>query len=108
MGHQRLVCWRAHSGLDDRRCFRQPGPMLRTMRVQYPGAIYHVMGPLSMQKLVVVLGTNASGKSELGIRLANHLGGEVVSADSRQVYRGMYLGNVKITPAQAGTVRHHL
>ena len=44
-----------------------------------------------MQKLVVILGTNASGKSELGIRLAKHFGGEVVSADSRQVYRGLDL-----------------
>jgi tRNA dimethylallyltransferase len=61
-----------------------------------------------MQNLVVILGTNASGKSELGIRLANHLGGEVVSADSRQVYRGLDLGSGKITPAQAGSVKHHL
>ncbi len=61
-----------------------------------------------MQKLVVLLGTNASGKSELGIRLASHLGGEVVSADSRQVYRGLDLGAGKITPTQAGTVKHHL
>jgi tRNA dimethylallyltransferase len=61
-----------------------------------------------MQNLVVILGTNASGKSELGIRLANHLGGEIVSADSRQVYRGLDLGSGKITPAQAGTVKHHL
>ena len=61
-----------------------------------------------MQNLVVILGTNASGKSELGIRLANHLGGEVVSADSRQVYRGLDLGSGKITAAQAGTVKHHL
>ena len=51
-----------------------------------------------MQNLFVILGTNASGKSELGIRLANHLGGEVVSADSRQVYRGLDLGSGKITP----------
>src|ERR1017187_849244 len=61
-----------------------------------------------MQNLVVIVGTNASGKSELGIRLANHLGGEVVSADSRQVYRGLDLGSGKITPVQAGTVKHHL
>src|SRR5512135_3065488 len=61
-----------------------------------------------MQKLVVILGTNASGKSDLGLRLAWHLGGEVVSADSRQVYRGLDLGSGKITPAQAGTVKHHL
>jgi len=61
-----------------------------------------------MHKLVVILGTNASGKSALGIRLAEHFGGEVVSADSRQVYRGLNLGTGKITPEQAGTVRHHL
>ena len=54
-----------------------------------------------MQKLVVILGTNASGKSDLGIRLAKHFGGEIVSADSRQVYRGLDLGSGKITPAQA-------
>ena len=61
-----------------------------------------------MQNLVVILGTNASGKSELGIRLAQHSGGEIVSADSRQVYRGLDLGSGKITAAQAGTVKHHL
>jgi tRNA dimethylallyltransferase len=61
-----------------------------------------------MQRLVVILGTNASGKSDLGIRLAKQFGGEVVSADSRQVYRGLDLGSGKITPAQAGTVKHHL
>jgi tRNA dimethylallyltransferase len=63
---------------------------------------------LSMHKLVVILGTNASGKSDLGIRLAKHFGGEIVSADSRQVYRGLDLGSGKITPAQAATVKHHL
>ncbi len=61
-----------------------------------------------MRKLVVILGTNASGKSELGIRLASHFGGEIVSADSRQVYRRLDLGSGKITPAQAAIVRHHL
>lgn len=61
-----------------------------------------------MQRLVVILGTNASGKSDLGIRLAQHFGGEVVSADSRQVYRGLDLGSGKITPAQAASVKHHL
>lgn len=61
-----------------------------------------------MHKLVVILGTNASGKSELGIRLAQHFGGEIVSADSRQVYRGLDLGSGKITPAQAAAVKHHL
>jgi tRNA dimethylallyltransferase len=61
-----------------------------------------------MQKLVVILGTNASGKSDLGIRLARHFGGEIVSADSRQVYRGLDLGSGKINAAQAALVKHHL
>ncbi len=61
-----------------------------------------------MQNLVAILGTNASGKSDLGIRLAQHFGGEIVSADSRQVYRGLDLGTGKITAAQAATVKHHL
>lgn len=61
-----------------------------------------------MQKLVVILGTNASGKSALGVRLAGHFGGEIVSADSRQVYRGLDLGSGKITPAQAAGIKHHL
>lgn len=59
-------------------------------------------------KLVVVLGTNASGKSELGIRLAGRFGGEIISADSRQVFRGLDLGSGKITPEQARRVPHHL
>lgn len=61
-----------------------------------------------MQKLVVILGTNASGKSDLGLRLAEHFGGEVISADSRQVFRNLDLGSGKITPAQAARVKHHL
>lgn len=61
-----------------------------------------------MKKLAVILGTNASGKSDLGIRLAQLFGGEIVSADSRQVYRGLDLGSGKISPAQAALVKHHL
>ena len=46
-------------------------------------------------KLIAVMGTNASGKSGLGVELALRYGGEVVSADSRQVYRGMDIGTGK-------------
>jgi tRNA dimethylallyltransferase len=59
-------------------------------------------------KLVVLLGTNASGKSDLGVRLARRFGGEIVSADSRQVYRGLDLGSGKITTEQMQGVPHHL
>ncbi len=61
-----------------------------------------------LPKLIVIAGTNASGKSGLGIRLAKHYGGEVVSADSRQVFRGLDLGSGKITPEEANGVPHHL
>jgi tRNA dimethylallyltransferase len=59
-------------------------------------------------KLAVLLGTNASGKSALGIRLASHFDGEIISADSRQVYRGLDLGSGKITAEQTQRVPHHL
>ena len=59
-------------------------------------------------KLIAVMGTNASGKSGLGIELAARYGGEVVSADSRQVFRGLDLGSGKITPEEAKVVPHHL
>lgn len=59
-------------------------------------------------KLIVIQGTNASGKSGLGVRLAAHYGGEIVSADSRQVFRGLDLGSGKITPEEMNGVPHHL
>lgn len=61
-----------------------------------------------MEKLVAVVGTNASGKSGLGIALAKKYGGEVISADSRQVYRGLDLGSGKVTAEEMQGVPHHL
>ena len=61
-----------------------------------------------LAKLVVVAGPTASGKSSLGIALAQALQGEIVSADSRQVYRGLDLGAAKVTPAERALVPHHL
>ena len=58
--------------------------------------------------LQVILGTTASGKSSLGIALALHLQGEIVSADSRQVYRGLDIGTAKVSPAEQKLVPHHL
>jgi len=60
------------------------------------------------EKLVAIVGTNASGKSGLGVRLAKKWGGEVISADSRQIYRKMNLGSGKITPEEMDGVPHHL
>jgi len=58
--------------------------------------------------LIVILGPTACGKSGLGIELARTLGGEVVSADSRQVFRGLDLGTGKVTPEEIQGVPHHL
>ena len=51
-------------------------------------------------KLVVITGPTASGKTALGVALARRLGGEVVSADSMQIYRGMDIGTAKPTPEE--------
>jgi tRNA dimethylallyltransferase len=59
-------------------------------------------------ELVVVVGPTASGKTELAIRLAEALGGEVVGADSVQVYRGFDLGSGKPTAAERARAPHHL
>ena len=63
---------------------------------------------MNKPKLITVIGTTASGKSSLGIELADFYGGEIVSADSRQIYRKMDLGTGKITPEEAARVPHHL
>jgi tRNA dimethylallyltransferase len=61
-----------------------------------------------LPKLVVLLGPTASGKSGSGIRLAQHFNGEIISADSRQVYRGLDIGTAKVTPAEQALVPHHV
>ncbi len=57
--------------------------------------------------LLVILGPTASGKTRLGVEAARALGGEIISADSRQVYRGMDLGTGKDL-AEYGEIPHHL
>ena len=64
------------------------------------------MTPLALPKLIVVLGTTACGKSGLGVELAKRFGGEIVSADSRQVYRGLDLGTGKVTEEALAGVPH--
>jgi len=57
---------------------------------------------------VVVVGPTATGKTEIAIALAEALGGEIVSADSRQIYRSMDIGTAKATPGQRARVPHYL
>lgn len=62
----------------------------------------------SMKKLIVLTGPTAVGKTDLSIRLAKGVGGEIISADSMQVYRRMNIGTAKIRPEEMDGVRHHL
>lgn len=59
-------------------------------------------------KLIAIVGPTASGKTSLGIYLARKLNGEIISADSRQVYRGLDIGTGKATKKEMAGVRHHL
>ena len=61
-----------------------------------------------LKKLIVILGPTASGKSELAIKLAKKLKGEIVSADSRQVYKGMDIGTAKPTKKERKEILHYL
>lgn len=60
------------------------------------------------QPLVVILGPTAVGKTELAIRIAERMNGEIVSADSRLFYRGMDIGTAKPNPEEQRRVPHHL
>ncbi|MDO8522420.1 MAG: tRNA (adenosine(37)-N6)-dimethylallyltransferase MiaA [bacterium] len=60
------------------------------------------------QKVLVIVGPTASGKSALAVELARKFGGEIISADSRQVYKGLDLGTGKITKQEMRGVPHHL
>ena len=59
-------------------------------------------------RIIVVAGPTASGKTRLGIELAKAFGGEIVSADSMQLYRGMDVGTAKATPEEQAAAPHHM
>lgn len=58
--------------------------------------------------LVILTGPTAVGKTALSIKLASEIGGEIISADSMQVYRQMDIGSAKIKPEEMGGITHHL
>ncbi len=59
-------------------------------------------------RVVAVVGPTATGKSDLAVALAQRLGGEIVNADSMQLYEGMDIGTAKLRPDERGGVPHHL
>ena len=62
----------------------------------------------ALKPLVILTGPTAVGKTSLSIRLAKEIGGEIISADSMQVYRGMDIGSAKVTKDEMQGVPHYL
>src|SRR3989338_3879353 len=59
------------------------------------------------KKIVIVVGPNASGKSNLAVKLAKKINGEIISVDSRQIYKNLDIGSGKITKKEMGGIPHH-
>ena len=70
--------------------------------------MYRGKGDTTHRGVLVITGPTATGKTALGVRVALGFGGEVVSADAMQVYRGMVIGTAAPTPAECKGVPHHL
>ena len=62
----------------------------------------------SLNKIIVLLGPTAAGKSGLAVKLAKKFNGEIISADSRQIYKGLDIGTEKMTKKERKGVRHHM
>jgi len=61
-----------------------------------------------MNKIIIILGQTSTGKSDFAVQIAKDINGEIISADSRQVYKGMNLGTGKITKKEMMGIPHHL
>jgi tRNA dimethylallyltransferase len=85
--------------------------MANPQDIHPPSSILHPLPRRSEAKTgrpIFIAGPTAVGKSEIALRLAEQLGGEIISADSMQVYRGLDLGTAKPSPAERTRVPHHL
>jgi tRNA dimethylallyltransferase len=67
-----------------------------------------VLPPEKKKRVLVIAGPTASGKTQLSIALAQAIGGEIISADSCQVYRGMDIGTAKVSFEERALIAHHL
>lgn len=62
----------------------------------------------SLNKIIVILGPTAAGKSQLAIKIAKKIKGEIISADSRQIYKGLDIGTEKITKKERQGIKHYM
>ena len=67
-----------------------------------------MLNNVKLPKLIIIIGPTGSGKSSLAVNLARQFNGEVISADSRQVYKGLNIGSGKITKREMKGVPHYL
>ncbi len=67
-----------------------------------------IQTPSSLPKIIIIYGPTASGKTRLSIELAKYLSTEIISADSRQIFRYMDIGTGKVTPDEMQGIRHHM
>ena len=65
------------------------------------------MDVLCKHPVVAVVGPTATGKTALGVALAERFGGEIISADSMQIYKGLDVGTAKVTPEETHGIPHH-
>lgn len=72
---------------------------------EYSELVFKVM---KKPKIVAIVGPTASGKTSLSIEIAKHFDGEIISADSRQVYRGLDIGSGKVTAEEMSNIPHYL
>ena len=63
---------------------------------------------MTKRPLIILAGPTAAGKTDLSVQLARRTGGEIISADSMQVYRGMDIGSAKITEKEMRGIPHYL
>lgn len=81
-----------------------------------PGETFNTTAPLKQKspckhpkkRVIVISGPTAAGKTEISLSLAQAIGGEIISADSCQVYRGMNIGTAKASPEERTLIAHHL
>ncbi len=74
------------------------------VRFSLPAQLFYMNKP----KILIILGPTATGKSDVAVQIAKKFNSEIISADSRQVYKGMNLGSGKITESEMREISHHL
>ncbi|KAK7244198.1 hypothetical protein RIF29_39016 [Crotalaria pallida] len=96
--------------LPERPLFRASSPPLSFLRVRrrFLATASAISATRKKEKVIVISGPTGSGKSRLALELAKRLNGEIVSADSVQVYRGLDIGSAKPSPNERKEVPHHL